>query len=141
MRELGLRGPLREAGMTKDMIRRWSAELGLPTADLPAAACLASRFPFGTPLSHETLHQVEEAEKFLRQLGLRQVRVRHHDDTARIEADVEALPLLASPPHRQAVVEELRRLGYRRVTLDLAGYHSGSFNPNPADLPAASDLE
>ncbi|MCL2000786.1 MAG: ATP-dependent sacrificial sulfur transferase LarE [Planctomycetes bacterium] len=132
MRELGLRGPLREAGMTKAMIRRWSAELGLPTADIPAAACLASRFPFGAPLSDDALRQVEASEAFIRSQGVRQVRVRHHGDTARIEAPLEEVAALAAAPLRERVVEALTGLGYRRVTLDLAGYRSGSFNPEPA---------
>ncbi|MCC8189467.1 MAG: ATP-dependent sacrificial sulfur transferase LarE [Planctomycetes bacterium] len=137
MRELGLRAPLREAGMTKAMIRRWSAELGLPTADLPAAACLASRFPFGHGLTQAALRQVEEAEAYLRGLGIRQVRLRHHGDTARIEAEADAIAFLAAPERRQAVVDRLTALGYRRVTLDLAGYRTGSFNPDPDALAAS----
>jgi uncharacterized protein len=129
MRELGLRGPLREAGMGKAWIRRWSAELGLPTADLPAAACLASRFPFGTPLSEEALRRVEEAEAFLRRLGLKQMRVRHHGEVARIETDPREIVRLASLPLRDEIVREFARLGYRRTALDLAGYQSGSLNP------------
>ena len=129
MRELGLRGPLREAGLGKDWIRRWSAELGLPTADLPAAACLASRFPPGTPLTEKALRQVEEAERFLRGLGLRQVRVRHHGEAARIEVEPAEIASLAAPPLRERVARELNRLGYRRVSLDLAGYQAGSLNP------------
>ena len=131
MRELGLRGPLREAGLGKFWIRRWSAELGLPTADLPAAACLASRFPPGTPLTEKALRQVEAAERFLRGLGLRQVRVRHHGEVARIEAELEEIASLASPPRREQVVRELNRIGYRRVSLDLAGYQTWSLNPLP----------
>ncbi|MDR1536310.1 MAG: ATP-dependent sacrificial sulfur transferase LarE [Planctomycetota bacterium] len=132
MRELGLRGPLREAGLGKLWIRRWSAELGLPTADLPAAACLASRFPPGVPLSDEALRRVERAEIFLRRLGLRQVRVRHHGEVARIETDSESIEFLAGRGRREEIVDEFVRLGYRRVALDLAGYQAGSLNPLPA---------
>ncbi|MDR1519467.1 MAG: TIGR00268 family protein, partial [Planctomycetota bacterium] len=136
MRELGLRGPLREAGLGKSWIRRWSAERGRPTADIPAAACQASRFPHGTPLTEEALRRVERAEAFLRHLGLRQVRVRHHGEVARIEAGADDIAGLASQPRRDEIVRELTRQGYRRVALDLAGYQSGSLNPPPPANPA-----
>ncbi|MDR0362131.1 MAG: ATP-dependent sacrificial sulfur transferase LarE [Planctomycetota bacterium] len=129
MRELGLRAPLREAGMTKAMIRRWSADLGLPTADIPAAACLASRFPYGSPLTDNALRQVERAEAYLRGLGVRQVRVRHYGDTARIEAEPEAIPVISASPLRQRILDALNEMGYGRVTVDLAGYRTGSLNP------------
>ncbi|MDR1921732.1 MAG: ATP-dependent sacrificial sulfur transferase LarE [Candidatus Adiutrix sp.] len=136
MRELGLRAPLREAGLTKAMIRRWSAELNLPTADIPAAACLASRFPYGSPLTEEALGRVEKAEAFLRGLGVRQVRLRHYDDTARIEAEAEAIDFLAAQPQRGLILRTLTGLGYRRVVLDLAGYRTGSLNPSEISAPA-----
>ncbi|MDR1612184.1 MAG: ATP-dependent sacrificial sulfur transferase LarE [Planctomycetota bacterium] len=129
MRELGLRAPLREAGMTKAMVRRWSAELGLPTADLPAAACLASRFPYGSPLTAAALRRVERAEAYLRGQGLRQVRVRHYGDTACIEAEREAIPRLAASPLREKILDAFFGFGYSRVSVDLAGYRMGSLNP------------
>jgi uncharacterized protein len=129
MRELGLRAPLREAGMTKVMIRRWSADLGLPTADIPAAACLASRFPYGSPLTNEALRRVERAEAYLRSLGVRQVRVRHYGDTARIETEQDVIPVVSASPLRQRILDALYEMGYSKVTIDLAGYRAGSLNP------------
>lgn len=129
MRELGLRAPLREAGMTKAMIRRWSGELGLPTASLPAAACLASRIPFGTPLTDEKLRRIEEAEKYIRDLGVRQVRVRDLGGVACIEVEREAFPVLSSQANSDGIARFLSSLGFARATLDLAGYRMGSLNP------------
>ena len=122
----GVRSPLVEAGLTKAEIRALSRERGLPTWDKPAMACLASRIPYGTPVTVEALSRVEEAEAFLRSLGLRQLRVRHHDDVARIETDEAGMELLLA--HRDSVAARLKALGYLYVTLDLAGYRSGSLN-------------
>lgn len=141
MRELRLRAPLREAGLTKAMIRRWSAELGLPTADLPAAACLASRFPYHTPLTEEALRRVERAESFLRGLGLRQVRLRHYGDMARIEVEKEAIASVAASPLREKILDTLLGLGYRYATVDLAGYRMGSLNPVDAITRAELPIE
>jgi uncharacterized protein len=122
----GVRSPLVEAGLTKDDIRALSRERGLPTWDKPAMACLSSRIPYGTPVTVEALGRIGDAEAYLRSLGLRQLRVRHHDDVARIETDEAGLALLIS--RRAEVVERLKELGYLYVTLDLAGYRSGSLN-------------
>ena len=122
----GVRSPLVEAGLTKDDIRALSRERGLPTWDKPAMACLSSRIPYGTPVTVETLGRIGDAEAYLRSLGLRQLRVRHHEDVARIETDEAGLELLIS--RRAEVVEQLKALGYLYVTLDLAGYRSGSLN-------------
>ena len=127
----GVRSPLVEAGMTKDDIRALSRERGLPTWDKPAMACLSSRIPYGTPVTVEALSRIGDAEAYLRSLGLRQLRVRHHEDVARIETDEAGLALLIA--RRAEVVERLKALGYLYVTLDLAGYRSGSLN---AALPA-----
>ncbi len=128
--ELGVRAPLLEAGLTKAEIRELSRRLGLPTADLPPMACLASRIPYGTPLTPEALARVDAAEDYLRrEWGLRQVRVRDHFPLARLEVPEDDIPRLAAPPARQEVARRLRELGYRYVTLDLEGFRSGSLNP------------
>ena len=126
--EHGVRSPLIEAGLTKDEIRALSKERGLPTWDKPAMACLSSRIPYGTPVTVEALDQIEAAEMFLRSLGLRQLRVRHHGNVARIELDESGMSVLMSGGRRQAVVERFKALGYLYVTLDLAGFRSGSMN-------------
>ncbi len=126
VRELGVRSPLREAGLTKAEIRAISRELGLPTADKPAMACLATRFPCGETLTPEGLRRVEKAEDCLSALGLTQKRVRVHGDLARIEALPEELPLLTA--HAQEADALLRALGFRFVAADLGGYRMGSMN-------------
>ncbi len=127
--ELGVRAPLREAGLTKADVRTLSRERGLATWDKPANACLASRFPYGTPLTAEGLARVEAAEEFLRDLwGLRQLRVRDHFPIARLEVPPDDIVRLAEAQARALVVERLSALGYRYVTLDLSGYRMGSLN-------------
>src|SRR5688572_23743586 len=126
--EHGVRSPLIEAGLTKDEIRALSKERGLPTWDKPAMACLSSRIPYGTPVTIEALDQIEAAEMFLRSLGLRQLRVRHHGNVARIELDESGMSVLMRGGRRQAVVERFKALGYLYVTLDLARFRSGSMN-------------
>jgi len=124
--EHGVRSPLIEAGLTKEEIRALSRERGLPTWDKPAMACLSSRIPYGTPVTVEALERVGAAEAFLRSLGLRQLRVRHHDGVARIE--VEPGDMAGLVEHRERIVTRLKELGYQYVTLDLAGFRSGSMN-------------
>jgi uncharacterized protein len=124
--ELGVRSPLVEAGLTKADIRSASQRLGLPTWDKPSAACLASRIPYGTPITRERLEQIADAEWFLHELGIAQVRVRHHGDVARIEVDPESLPLLVE--NRTSIVTHMRTLGFSYVTADLEGYRTGSMN-------------
>ncbi len=127
--ELGVRSPLCEASITKSEIRQYSKELGLSTWDKPALACLASRLPHGTRITVENLERVGKAEDCLRQLGLRQVRVRHHDDTARIEVDPAEISTLLDDRKRKAAIEGLKALGYTYVTLDMEGYRpSGMSN-------------
>ena len=121
-----VRSPLIEVGLTKAEIRELSKERGLPTWDKPAMACLSSRIPYGTPVTVEALDQVGAAEAFLRGLGLRQLRVRHHGDVARIEIELADIAVVVE--HRQRIVTRLRNLGYAHVTLDLAGFRSGSMN-------------
>lgn len=126
--ELGVRSPLMEAGLTKDEIRELSRSLGLSTWDKPALACLSSRFPYGTAILPEKLEQVGAAEQFLRQKGFRQVRVRHHDHTARIEIGRDEFARFFEESLIAEVVAEFKRIGYKYVTLDLEGYRTGSMN-------------
>ena len=127
-RRSNVRSPLCEAELTKNEIRELSRERGLPTWDKPAMACLASRVPYGDKVTVEVLHQIEAAEQYLRDLGIRDLRVRHHDRIARIEVDGQGIALLAQPDVRNALVRHFRSLGYTYVTLDLAGFRSGSLN-------------
>jgi uncharacterized protein len=128
-RELGVRSPLREAGMTKPEIRQLSRLLGLPTWNKPSYACLASRIPYGHSITPEKLKQVDAGEAFIRGLGLSwQVRIRHEEDTARIEVESEAIARFMDKDVRQQIVSRLRALGFRFVALDLEGYTTGSLN-------------
>jgi uncharacterized protein len=124
--ERGARFPLVESGYTKSDVRRASRRLGLRTWDKPAAACLASRVPYGTPVTLGTLTTVAEAESGLRALGFRQLRVRHYGDLARVELDTDELPRALEL--RAQVVAAVRRAGYSYVTLDLEGFRSGNLN-------------
>lgn len=127
--ELKVRAPLAEAGLNKAEIRQLSRQRGLFTWELPSRACLASRFPYDTPLSAEGLARVEAAESFLEQsFGLRQFRVRDHYPLARLEVEAEEILRLAEPVIRGRIVTRLRELGYLYVTLDLTGYRMGSLN-------------
>ncbi len=127
-RDFTVRSPLVEAGLTKAEIRTLSQEMDLPTWDKPAQACLASRIPYGTTVTVEALTQIAKAERGLRQAGFKQLRVRHHDDVARIEVPVEDLALMIDDETRQTIVKKIREAGYLYVTLDLAGFRSGSLN-------------
>ncbi len=124
--ERGAAFPLVDAGFTKADVRAWSKELGLETWDKPAAACLASRLPYGTPVTLGRLRSVEAAEAGLRALGFADLRVRHHGDVARIEVPPGDLGRIVE--HQAAVVAAVESAGYRWVTLDLAGLRSGGFN-------------
>jgi uncharacterized protein len=124
----GVRSPLIEAGMTKDDVRFHAKRLGLPNWDKPAAACLASRFPYGSKITGEKLHQVELAEEVLKRAGFMKVRVRHHDGIARIEVERERVGELASHPDFDAIVAEVKSAGFSYVTLDMEGYRTGSLN-------------
>lgn len=139
-KEQAVRHPLQEVGLTKAEIREFSRELGLPTWDKPAMACLSSRIPHGTPIQIGMLQQVDQAEQLLRGLGFRQLRVRHHNRIARIEVDLAELPRLIEPGVREQIVESFRRLGYSYVTVDLAGYRMGSLNAASVPAPAAERL-
>lgn len=127
-RQHGVRSPLDEAGLTKAEIRLFSQALGLPTWDKPAMACLSSRIQYGERVTHDKLRQIDAAEQFLRSLGYRQCRVRHHDKIARIELPREELAAVFSRGHHEPIVARLKELGYAYVTLDLQGFRSGSMN-------------
>jgi uncharacterized protein len=132
--EHGVRSPLFEAGLTKNEIRALSKGAGLPTWNKPALACLASRVPYGTPIDEKMLSQIEQAEAVIRRLGIGQLRVRHYvrdgkeqgETLARIEVEPQDFKRLLT--HREELVSALKSLGYQYVTLDLAGFRSGSLN-------------
>ena len=128
IQELGIRSPLQEAGFTKKDVRELSRTLGLPTWDKPSFACLASRFPYGEEITPEGLRMVDESEDFLFSLGFKQVRVRHYQNLARIEVYPEEMSRLMNGSLREKVVNRLKEIGYRYVTLDLQGFRSGSMN-------------
>jgi uncharacterized protein len=127
-RERGVRAPLDEAGLGKDEVRALARALGVPVWEKPAMACYSSRIPYGTPVTVEALAQIGRAERALRRLGLRQVRVRHHETLARIEVDPADFPRLLDADLREQVVAAVRAAGYHYVTLDLQGYRTGSLN-------------
>lgn len=124
--ELGIQSPLRKADLSKAEIRELSRRAGLDSWDKPSMACLASRIAYGESLSLEKLKAVEEAETLIRGFGVRQCRVRVHGALARVEVPPEDFPLLLE--HRAPLVEKLRQLGFKYVTLDLEGFRSGSMN-------------
>jgi uncharacterized protein len=127
-KELGIRSPLKEVEFRKEEIRVLSKQMGLPTWNKPSLACLASRFPYNSEIDKESLEQVAKAEEYLWSLDFSQVRVRHHDQIARVEIDSEGIQRLLDPNLRARIVENLKKLGYAYVTLDLAGYRTGSMN-------------
>ena len=124
--ELGVRSPLKEAGFTKDLVRALSRELGLATWDRPAMACLASRFPYGEPITEQKLDRVAAAEALLRELGFEGCRVRDHETIARIEVAPADIGRLTE--HREHLVRELKALGYTYVAVDLEGYRAGAMD-------------
>jgi uncharacterized protein len=135
----GVRAPMIEAELWKTEIRALSRELGLPTWDKPSFACLSSRFQYGDRITGAKLRQVDAAEEIVRSLGFRQFRVRHHDRLARLEIAAEEMPRLWQDGRHDALVQRLRTLGYVYVTVDLAGFRSGSANlvlTRPAPRPA-----
>jgi pyridinium-3,5-biscarboxylic acid mononucleotide sulfurtransferase len=127
-RENAVFSPLEEVGLTKAEIRAWSKRLGLPTWDKPAMPCLASRIPYGTPVTPERLSQIGAAEAALRSLGIRELRVRHHGEIARIEVGASELPRFAEPELREAALRSLKAVGFRFVVVDLEPFRSGRLN-------------
>jgi uncharacterized protein len=127
-REAGVRSPLLECGLTKADIRELSRRAGLPTWDQPASACLSSRIPYGQVVTIEKLSAVDRAEQWLRSLGFKQVRVRHHGEVARIELASEEIPNALAPETGGRISAELKSFGFKYVTVDLEGYRTGSLN-------------
>jgi uncharacterized protein len=126
LKELGILSPLMDVGLKKEEIRRLSKDLGLPTWNKPALACLATRIPYNTRITDKALSMIEEGEDFLRSLGFIQVRLRHLDNIAKIEVLPEDMPRLLEL--RDTVVERLKSIGYTYITMDLEGYNTGSMN-------------
>jgi uncharacterized protein len=127
-REMGVRSPLLECGMTKADIRELSRRAGLPSWNEPASACLSSRIPYGQVVTIEKLSMVDKAEVALKQMGFRQVRVRHHGEVARIEIALDVLQRALEPEMSRTITAALKGLGFKYVTLDLEGYRTGSLN-------------
>ncbi len=128
VQELGIHSPLRQIGFTKDEIRILSKEQNLPTWNKPSFACLSSRFPYGESITPERLIMIDKAEQYLLDLGIWQVRVRIHNNLARIETDENGFKLLLDPQLRNQVYDALRKIGFTYVSLDLKGYRTGSMN-------------
>ncbi len=120
--------PFLDAELSKSEIRALSRNVDLPTADLPASACLSSRLPYGQEVTPERLRQIEQGEERLRELGFRQVRLRHHGELARIEIDRRELARALDPEMAMAIAAAIKPLGFRYVSLDLEGYRMGSLN-------------
>ena len=139
--EKRVRHPLVEAELTKAEIRELSRSLGLPTWDRPASPCLSSRFPYGTEITPDGLLKVGEGEKVLHALGFKVARVRYHADVARIEVEPGQVARLLSPDLRETIDRELKRIGFRFVTVDLKGFRSGSLNEGivAAGKPGSAD--
>ena len=126
--ELGIRSPLREAGLTKDQIRSESERLGMPTWDRPSSPCLATRFPYGNPISLEAVARVDRGEKYLKSLGFGVVRVRVHGDVARVEVPADRIGDLVREGIREGIVAVFKEIGFRYITFDLQGFRSGSMD-------------
>ena len=127
-RELGVISPIKEANLTKEDVRVLSKELGLPTWDKPAFACLSSRFPYGNEITAPKLKMVDEAEQFLLDMGIRQVRVRHHGEIARIEVAPDERVQFFDIEVMNRIGEQFKKIGFTYVTLDMLGYRTGSMN-------------
>ncbi len=139
-RALNVRCPLMEAELTKADIRQLSRDLDLPTADVPASPCLASRVAYGLEITEGRLKQIELAEDFLRQMGFVEFRVRHHDKLARIEVDRKDIEKITAEPARSQIVEKLKSLGFKFVAVDLQGFRSGSLNESLSEAEKQKNL-
>jgi uncharacterized protein len=129
LRELGVASPLRQADFTKQDVRDLARKIGLPNWGKPAAACLASRFPYGTEITRDLLQKIERLEEILHDLGFEQARARYHGETLRVEVKADKIALAVEPEVRDRIIQAARREGFRYVTLDLQGYRTGSLNP------------
>lgn len=128
LRELGVVSPLADAGLSKADIRELSRMLGLPTAEKPANACLATRIPLGTPITEVALQRIDEAERILADLGFEGCRVRAHGDLARIEVAPDDIERIVAEPLRASIIDAFREIGFRYVSVDMAGYRMGNMN-------------
>ncbi|MFH1823703.1 MAG: ATP-dependent sacrificial sulfur transferase LarE [Candidatus Firestonebacteria bacterium] len=126
--KLGIESPLKEAKMTKKDIRKLSKNIGLSTWDKPSFACLSSRIPYGDKIDVKVLRMIDAAEKFLKEFGFAQVRVRHHNNMARIELGREDIKKVLKNNLTKKIAEKLKKIGYNYITLDLEGYRTGSMN-------------
>ena len=131
--ELGVRSPLKETGLVKEEIRQLSKYVDLPTWNKPSLACLSSRFPYFTEIEPESLKQVAQAEEFLKGLGFNQVRVRHHGQIARVEIEPQEFSKIVEKATKEKIINAFKKFGFIYITLDLAGFRSGSMN-EPLDL-------
>ena len=139
--ELAVRSPLKEVGLAKAEIRQLSRRFGLPTADMPSRACLASRVPYGTQIDRETLRRIDQAEAALEALGFGGLRVRHHGTIARVELRPDDIARATEPGLRGRIVTALKAIGYQYVALDLEGYRSGSLNEVLASTTLTGDTD
>jgi len=130
LRELNVSSPLKEAGFDKNKINELSVFLGLPTADKESSPCLATRIPYGNPLTIEVLNKAQTAEKILSSFGFKQIRARIHGDILRIEVSETMIPEITSSPLREKLCSSLREEGFKYISLDLEGYRTGSMNLN-----------
>jgi len=137
--EMGIISPLVEAGLNKEEIRFLSKEMGLSTWDKPAMACLASRIPYGEPITNRKLRMVEEAEAFLAKNGFKQYRVRHHGPVARIEVESADIHRIIDPEFSKKLVEKFKKIGFLHVAVDMEGYTTGSMNRALKDRPSQTD--
>jgi len=128
IKELGIRSPLLESGLTKKEIREYSKSINLPTWNKPSFACLSSRFPYGEKITAAKLEKIDKAENFLFSLGFKQCRVRYHYPVARIEVEREEIPKTIQPNIRNKIIKELKKIGFSYITIDLEGYRSGSMD-------------
>lgn len=131
VQELGIASPLAQAEMTKEEVRKLAAEYNVSSSNKPSTPCLATRFPYGTELTYEKMQQVEAGETFLKTFGFYNVRVRVHDDVARLEVDADKLPLLIE--HRDEITTHMKTLGYTYITFDLEGFRSGSYDTTASE--------
>lgn len=136
----GVHCPLMDAELTKPDIRELSKQVDLPTADMPASPCLASRISYGLEVTEQRLKQIEDAEDFMRSLGLVEFRVRHHDTVARIEVNPQDLDKVTAEPARSQIVDKLKTLGFKFVTVDLQGFRSGALNESLSEQQKRENL-
>jgi uncharacterized protein len=133
LHEMGIKSPLMEAGLSKQDIREFSQKAGLPTWDKPAYACLLTRIPYNTMINDQDLRKIEDAEQYLFEKGFYGTRVRLHGEVARIECMPGYLSRFVNDPEREVIIENLKKIGFRFISLDLEGYRAGSMNPDKKD--------